>query len=516
MAMLALNVSKEVLVAFGRINESIQSTSTQLHKGTNILYGGLAAKAEKNKAKYGPKNDIALEIKSNTKVAIKEVNKVIDALEKSVGGRSEESGELPWKEMDGSNGDELLFPGGDPKAGMGEELKTSIANYRESLISILEKAKNTNGVMNISDSEFDAFVKDINKVLSTDDYDNQGVKIPWVKHKFEHYPVASVIAFLTQMKADIINTEFRSIRRIAVRGQGINVNKMVALPIAKATTVLQGSSFEAKLRLAAYDSTSLPKMFVWKTDKNGKKIGKEQEITVEGGAGIVKLPANNLGTQYWGGVIKVTDDDGKVSEYPFNGEYGVTQPAVVVSAEKMNVLYRGVQNPVSISVPGVGSGDIKVSAPGAVIKPLGNGRYSFNVTKTRGGIVKISVTAKMPDGKMQTFPPQEYRVKGLPSPVGKIAGGSDVKLPKANIKVLPVEAVLDNFDFDLKLKVTSFTLKIPGRPGIKVIGNKMNEKAKKAIDKSRGEIYIRDIKANIIGNSTYRIGRISTITIQVL
>jgi len=517
MAMLALNVSKEVLVAFGRINESIQSTSTQLHSGTKLLYGGLASKTETNPQKYGPKNDIALAIKSETTKAIAVVDDIIQSLETSVGGRDPQTGELPWKEMDGSNGDEILFPGGSPKAGKGQLLTDAMTDYREKVVSIIDKAKSTKGVMNISDEEYNKFVADVKETLSTEDYDDQqGTKIPWVKHKFEHYPVASAIAFLTQMKADIRNVEFRIIRRIAVKGEGTTVNQMVALPIPKSTTVMKGGKFEAQLRLAGYDTTAVPEMFIWKTDKTGNKIGEKMKIDVEGGAGIVKLPANSIGTQFWGGIIKVTNDEGKVSEYPVSGEYSVTQPAVVVSAEKMNVLYRGVENPVSISVPGVSSGNISVSAPGARVRALGNGRYSFNVTQTKGTKIKISVTAVMPDGSKQTFPGQEYRVKGLPRPEGTMAGKSEARLPKANIKVLPVEASLKNFDFDLKLKVVSFTLKIPGKPSIKVVGNKMNAQAKSAIDKARGEIYIRDIKAKIVGKSTYRIGRVSPITIQVL
>ena len=517
MAMLALNVSKEVLVAFGRINDSIQTTSTQLRKGTSLIYSDLATKVESNKEKFGPKNEVALEVKSKTENVISTIESVIVDLETSVGGRDPKTGELPWKEMDGSNGDELLFPGGNPKTGRGQELTDALSNYRESILALLEKSKNSSGVLEVSDDQYNSLVADISKALSTEDYsEGGGAKIPWVKHKFEHYPVASAIAFLTQIKADVRNVEFKIVSEIGTVGGGINVNKMEALPIAKSTTVMKGGKFQATLRLAAYDSTSVPEMFVWSTDKNGKKTGKEMPIKVKSGAGLVELPANSIGTQYWGGVIKLKNDEGKESVYPFSGEYGVTQPAVVVSAEKMNVLYRGVENPVSISVPGVSSNNISVSAPGASLKPLGNGRYSFNVTKTKGTKIKISVTAVMPDGAKQTFPGQEYRVKGLPNPEGQIASANEVKLPKANIKVLPIEAVLNNFDFDLKLKVTSFTLKIPGRPGIKVVGNKMNEKAKKAIDKSRGEIYIRDIKAKINGNSSYRIGRVSPITIQVL
>ncbi len=517
MAMLALNVSKEVLVAFGRINESIQTTSTQLHKGTNILYSGLATKTSENPKKYGPKNDVALNIKSETTKAIASIDDIIIALEVSVGGRDPETGELPWKEMDGPNGDELLFPGGDAKIGRGKELTDALTNYRVSLLAALEMAKNTKGVLEVSENDYNSLVDDISKSLSTDDHIKAGGnKVTWVKHKFEHYPVASAIAFLTQMKADIRNAEFRVIRKIAVKGQGTTVNQMIALPIAKSTTVMKGGKFEAQLRLAGYDTLAVPEMFVWKTDKNGKQLGEEMQIDVKAGAGIVSLPAGGIGTQFWGGIVKVKNDEGKVSEYPFNGEYGVTQPAVVVSAEKMNVLYRGVENPVSISVPGVSSEKITVSAPGAKVKSLGSGRYSFNVTQTKGTKISIRVTATMPDGNKQTFPGQDYRVKGLPNPEGSMAGKSEAKLPKANIKALPVEALLKNFDFDLKLNVVSFTLKIPGRPAIKVSGNKMNAQAKKAIDKARGEIYIRDIKAKIVGKSTYRIGRVSPITIQVL
>ena len=518
MAMLALNVSKEILVAFGRVNDSIEATSNQVNKGTNLLYSGLNEKAQSNPEKYGNKNKTAASIKGSVNKALVAVDSILSMVERSVGGVDPETGELPWKSMDGTNLDEILFPGGSLKAGKGQYLTDAVTNFKVDLLSALKEAKATKGVLEMSDEAYQVMIADLEKTLSTDPY-QKGKGAPkeaWVKHKFEHYPAAAGVAFLKQIKADIRNAEFRSIRKIAVQGQGIVVNKMEALPISKATTVMKGGKFEALLRVAAYDSTSVPEMFIWTTDKNGKKIGKEKQIKVEGGAGIVSIPASSIGNKYWGGIIKVKDDDDKVTEYPFTGEYGVTQPAVVVSAEKMNVLFRGVSNPMSVSVPGVSSSKVSVSASGASIRSLGGGRYAFDVTKTKGRTISIRVTAEMPDGSKQTFPGKVYRVKGLPDPVAMMAKSQEPKLPKSNIKALTVDAVFKDFDFDLKLRVKSFVLKVPGKPSIKVAGNRMNTKAKKAIDRARGEVYIRDIKASIVGKSSYRLGRVSPMTIKIL
>lgn len=514
MAMLALNVSKEVLVAFGRIDKSITTTSNQLNTGSALIYGGLAEKAKDNPKKYASINKEAIKLKQASNKVISVLDSLTLKVEESVGGRNPETGKLPWKDMDGSQADEILFPGGDTSIGEGDDLVNAITEYRDELISLINNLPKDKA----SADDKLKMIELVNSSLSTDDVKgNDGVVKPWVKHTFEHYPVASVIAFISQIKADVRNSENKLVSKMGGLSDNITtVNAFEALPIANSTTVMQGGKFKARLVLAAYDSMATPEMFVWKTNKAGRKIGNEKKLKVKNGAGVVDIAAGSVGDQYWGGVIKVKNEKGESTSYEFKGKYAVTQPAVVISAEKMNVFYRGVENPVSVSVPGVSSEKITVTANGVAIKKTAGGRYMFNATRVSGKNVKVVVSAKMPSGDVKTFPGQVYRVKGLPEPVGSIAKKTgSISLPKANLKALKIEAIFKDFDFDLPLRVSQFTLKVIGRPALKVNGNKMNDAAKALIDKARGEVTIRDIKVKIVGNSTYRIASVAPIIVTL-
>jgi hypothetical protein len=72
------------------------------------------------------------------------------------------------------------------------------------------------------------------------------------------------------------------------------------------------------------------------------------------------VKAGSVGEKSWGGVIRMKAPDGSVRTYKFDQKYSVGMPNVVVSPTAMNVLYQGIQNPLDISVPGVGSDKLSV------------------------------------------------------------------------------------------------------------------------------------------------------------
>jgi gliding motility-associated protein GldM len=168
----------------------------------------------------------------------------------------------------------------------------------------------------------------------------------------------------------------------------------------------------------------------------------------------------------------------------------------VVSADKMNVVYRGVPNPISISVPGIASNKVNASAPG--MSKVGDGK--FMLKPQAGSEVKINVNATMPDGKAMTSS-QVFRIKGLPAPTGKVGGSEKNKGPKSNLEVCSVTAVMEDFDFPVTVNVTQFNVKVPGQPTIVVSGNRMDSRARSAIAKAqKGDVVvISEIKASFSG-----------------
>ena len=162
----------------------------------------------------------------------------------------------------------------------------------------------------------------------------------------------------------------------------------------------------------------------------------------------------------------------------------------------MNVVYRGVPNPISISVPGIASNKVNANAQG--MSKVGDGK--FMLKPGSGSEVKINVSATMPDGKTMSSA-QVFRIKGLPAPTGKVGGLDKNKGPKSNLEVCSVTAAMEDFDFPVTVNVTQFNIKVPGQPTVVVSGNKMDARARAAIAKaSKGDvIMISEIKASFVG-----------------
>ena len=131
--------------------------------------------------------------------------------------------------------------------------------------------------------------------------------------------------------------------------------------------------------------------------------------------------------------------------------------------------------------------------------------------------VTIRVTGKLSDGSPVSSS-QNFRIKDIPSPVGTIRKQFGiVQMPKASLEKATVGAALPDFDFDLSLNTSGFTIKVPGQSSVLVSGNKMNAPAKKAIAKAkRGDlITIFDIKSSLAGNTAYKIKNASPVSIEI-
>ena len=191
-----------------------------------------------------------------------------------------------------------------------------------------------------------------------------------------------------------------------------------------------------------------------------------------------------------------------------------------VSSDKMNVLYRGVLNPLTISFSGVNDEDIKVTAPGLL--KLGKGKYGINVTGVKSGTVTVNVSGTLPDGEI-VKDKALFRIKQVPSPQatlrGEIASGGEFRFLRSSLQRSTVGASMGkDFDFDLPLKVTGFSVSVRGYPTIAVKGNRFNERAIRAISKAgRGAtVRIFDIQAKIISNSKYRMPKVEQIYISLI
>jgi gliding motility-associated protein GldM len=179
----------------------------------------------------------------------------------------------------------------------------------------------------------------------------------------------------------------------------------------------------------------------------------------------------------------------------------------------MNVVYRGVANPMSISIPGIANNKVNASAPG--LKSIGGSKYVMN--PGTGRTVTIKASGTLPDGE-PVGSSLEFRIKDIPRPEGSLSKQTgSIKLPKRNVEIATIGAGLEDFDFDLNLAVSGFKFKVPGQPTVSVSGNKMDGKAKAALQRAkRGDIVqVFDIEAYITNNKSYKLKKVSPVVVEI-
>ena len=296
-------------------------------------------------------------------------------------------------------------------------------------------------------------------------------EVLWEAANFFDVPVAAVIPILSKLQIDVENTKANLMTELiaGIEGKSYKFTNLMPLVVPESNYILRGDSFRADILLAAFDATNSPDIFVDDREWNGRDSnllaydGKEP-LRIEGGLGKLRIGTRgmSLGERNYKGLIRFQGPDGNVGDYPFyTPEFTVAEPALVVSPTKMNVFYRGVPNPVEISVPGVSSDKLDVRITGGHrIKPDGD---TFVVEPGAGSEASIEVSATMPDGSKKNLPGREFRVKRIPDPSPRFAGKgpSDKTITKVLLENAPsVGALMENFDFDVVVKVKRFNVTV--------------------------------------------------------
>ncbi|MHB8208554.1 type IX secretion system motor protein PorM/GldM [Mucilaginibacter sp.] len=269
----------------------------------------------------------------------------------------------------------------------------------------------------------------------------------WEEANFgEGIPMAASMTALTKIQSDTKNAENEVVKKILgeVDQAQVTLDQFRAVAVPNSNYVIAGQPYKADIYLSAYDSHSSPTITV-----DGSSVH------TENGVGTYTTIASGDGLKTWTGTLLVKQVDGPAKPYPISGSYMVAKPSAVVSPDKMNVLYIGVPNPVTVSAPGVATSSLKLNISGGSLSGGTGGHYTADV-KTLG-TAKITVTGD----KGLVLGTSEFRVKRIPDPKPEFAGKSGGNTSAANIRAQDkVFAKLDNFDFDAKFSVTRFTLLI--------------------------------------------------------
>lgn len=500
-AMIAMTMSKEVLSAFGLMNTKFDSANELAINSNNGILGQLNKQAEEKPQDFAVANEKAKQISVISDEFYKWLGSLKeDDIVKAGKYEREENGDLPFEEMDkGDKLNELWFTG-DRYTKRGDEVVARIQKYKEDIKAVLPK-----------EGKWAPVLEGFEKRFSLEDVvDGEGIKKKWLDYHFQGFPAIASYTKLTAMQNDVKATETNIYNGFLgnLVSDATSLKNYKAIVLADKSAFFAGEKFQGRVVLGKYANVIPTKMSV-----SGNDIDLTDAIDSTGAAKL-DFRVGNVGEHTIDGKFTFLED-GQPLEIPIIGNYVVVpRPnSATISADKMNVVYRGVDNPMTISFAGVP--DNKVRANGNGLKPLGNGKYVMKAGS--GKEVTINVSATLDDGTSANDS-KTFRIKDIPAPTGVIAGQTGlVKLPKRNVEIGTVAAKLEDFVFDLPVVVTSFKIKVPGQPTVNVVGTKMNSQAKSAINKARrgDNITIFEIKAKIQGNASYRLKNVSPVIVEV-
>ena len=490
-AMLAMQMDKEVLSAFGFMNEKLESSNKSIESKNEQAYQNLQLKAAEQAAKFAELNQKAQKIKEYSSGFYNYLGQLKDTLTSGLDDK------MDYESMDKTDVLDAYFFKGDTYTEQGQEFLDRVNGYRTNILQVIG-----------DDSKFAPTIKNRFSTAPVVNSKTENTE-EWLKARYEGFPLVASLTNLTQMQADVKNTENEIVTDLlgGKLEESLSLSNYNGIVRLDKTAYFAGETVTGEVVLGRYDATLEPD----KAILNGVDVTNK----VQNGQVIINMPAGNVGEKTIKGTISFRENNETI-EVPFESAYSViAEPSsAVVSADKMNVVYRGLANPISVSLPGVGSNDLSVSASGGTLTKNGNG---FMLSPGSGDVATINVSAKLSSGKTVNSK-ATFRIKDIPAAQGSIRGQFGiVRMPKSSLNNAPIGAGLPDFEFDLTLKVTSFKVKVPGELTIIVNGSDFNAAAKAAMSKAkRGDIInIYDIQANVVG-SNYKLKSVLPVSIDVI
>ncbi len=386
-AMLALNVSSDVLNGFTQVEDGLTRSNRTVSDRNKLLYEQLEAFNAQNPEKGGVWYARASEVRLRTG----ELYSYIDSLKLAI-----------VKTADGEDGDVRNIRNQDdtetpsvimlaPRNGKGRELRTRIDNYRDFATQMLN---DTLQKQNIEHALTTTVTRETRAV---------GKSKLWEEMLFENMPVVASVTLLSKIQNDLLYTEGEVLGTLLknIDASDIRVNQVDAFVIPESRIVMRGSSYTANIVLAAVDTTQRPTVYV-----NGMRLSNDQ--------GLYETATMSSGNFDYSGYIEVAHGDGTISKHNFTSSYTVIDPTATISATMMNVLYAGIDNPLSIAVPGIPNNAISATMTNGTLTRDGD-LWAAHPDQV-GTEAVVTVTANT-NGRQQTVATTSFRVRKLPDPM---------------------------------------------------------------------------------------------------
>jgi gliding motility-associated protein GldM len=457
LALLALNVSKEVLDAFAIVNQSVLQTSHTLSQKLKDLHANFDMNYEFNESKVKPFWKKAQKAKKHSKEMVVFIKSLRNELVAKTENLPLDSvSEIMINELakkDNSTVPTNFFLGTSQTGSRGKAalLKERLQEYRDSMFVLLDPR----------------FIESVKFSLSTDGpyYNADGIEENWETHFFYNTILAADITILNKMVIDVLNAEFDVVNTLHKSiGQGdFKFDKIEAKILPESDIVFVGDDYKAQIIVAAYDSTQSPEVFYMDGVDSlpVSQLNQANKIIDKGGTVTIHLPARSVGPKRFAGFARVKSGVDTIKDYHFHGEYRVAQPSITISATNMNVFYSGVENPVSIAVSGVIKENIfpSISCGTIVSKPFGSDWIVNVPPECKNATIQISALI---NGERKIMGIQKFRVKKLPDPKASISGKTKGSINK-EIMVAAASLIAempDDFEFTHSFVIKSFTLTI--------------------------------------------------------
>ncbi len=503
--MLALNVSKEVLDGFGQMYVKISDANSRVADSNDNLYENIEVNAAEKGGKWIGHDRTAKEIKKVSDDFFNRISEIINTITEAQREKDPELKE--YAQMDkGETLDVIFFKEGSDQAKT--EFLDMIKNYKMRVIQVF--GSQYPEYIEMVEARF--FTGDENDMIKNRD----GQDEPWFNANYEGFPLVSSLAKFTMMQNDIRQTEHDVLTTLMGKelkmSSTVNESNYISLLKTEKGAYYQGETFDGSIVLGRKGGAQNPNRVDLKLD--GRPLSENDYDLIAGGIKL-KVGAGNPGDHQIEGSL-VFLNEGVESKIPVNQSFAViSKPnAAVISADKMNVVYRGVENPMTISIPGIPNNKVNASAPG-LKKSRGS---TYIMVPGQGREVSISATGSLPDGQ-RVSTTTKFRIKDIPAPQGTVRKQTgSINIPKSSLEIASVGAVLEDFDFDITLKTVSFKFKVPGQPTISINGDKLDGRAKSALRRAKAgqSVQIFDIKVVNPKNPSYKFKKISPVICELV
>ena len=509
-ALLALNVSKDILDAFIVVNKGLENTNINFTGHNDQLYAEFDLAKTVDPKKVMPNWKLAQQVKKQSA----ELTDFIDKLQKQLIAKTDGVPQLMADTMQMANiaskdnydtpTNILIGDSEDGSKGASRELKNKLNEYKKQLTGFILPEDR----------------KSVKVDINTDDPAHSEENENWEMYNFYHRPLVASITILSKLKNDVKNAEETTVEYLLkqVDDGTLKFDTVAAKVIPQSNYVLLGEEYHADLFIAAFNKTKNPEVTVGNYNEATKTFdGTTDVVPVQNGLGKYTVNTSKEGIVDYSGTIKMVSPKGKEMIFPFKSEYIVARPALTVSADKMNVVYAGLDNPISVSVPGVPTERLSVSINNGTLTATGKGTYIVKVMK--GTKADVSVTALMENGERKNMGTMSFRVKRVPRPIAKIGNITDAgMMSKGEFDAQSnIQAYYDNFDFQATSRVTSYDMSYEANgvvATISVKGNTINDGLKTIYKKLRknSKVYMENIKA--VGPDGVEV-KLSALTLKV-